>query len=322
MAAENGTVPGRRKRWRRRARRGGAILWRVWIEIGDDRVFALAAGVAYYTLLALFPAIGVFVSLYGLIADVSTVQQNLEDLAFILPSGGVELIAGQLERIASQPPKNLGLTFFAGLAVSLWSANAGVKAMFDALNVAYDEEERRSFIRLNLVSLLFTVCGIGFAVLALSVVVAVPIALRIVGLGPAAGTLIWVLRWPALYLATLLVLTLVYRYGPGGRREHWLNWGGIVAATVWLGGSMLFSWYVSHFANYGATYGPLGAVIGFLTWIWLSTVIFLIGAELNSEIERERERWDARAAAEAPSPAPGPTDDRPGPPAGRDSGTS
>ncbi|HEY9343892.1 MAG TPA: YihY/virulence factor BrkB family protein [Inquilinus sp.] len=287
MAAETRTTE---RRWKRRARRTGIVLWRVWGEIGEDRVFALAAGVAYYTLLALFPAIGVFVSLYGLVADVSTVQRNIEDLAVILPAGSLELIGGQLQRIASQPPKSLGLAFFAGLAISLWSANAGVKAMFDALNVAYDEEERRGFVRLNMVSLLFTVCAIGFAVLALAVVVAAPIALKYIGLGSDAGVLIRLLRWPALYLATIAALTLVYRYGPGGRREHWLNWGGIVAATIWIGGSMLFSWYVARFANYGATYGSLGAVIGFLTWIWLSTVIFLIGAELNSEIEREKDR--------------------------------
>ena len=294
MEAQEATEPAtgarkpRRRSWKRLARRCGVVLWRVWYEIGDDRVFALAAGVAYYTLLALFPAIGVFVSLYGLIADVSTVQQNIDDLAFILPSGGLEIIGGQLQRIASQPPKSLGIAFFAGLAISLWSANAGVKAMFDALNVAYDEEERRGFIRLNAVSLLFTVCAIVFATLAIGVVVAVPIVLNLVGLGSVAGLLVWILRWPALYLVTILALTLVYRYGPGGRREHWLNWGGIIAATIWLGGSMLFSWYVANFGNYGATYGSLGAVIGFLTWIWLSTVIFLIGAELNSEIERER----------------------------------
>jgi membrane protein len=291
MAGEQAAKPARgRRRWKRTARRCGIVLWRVWREIGDDRVFALAAGVAYYTLLALFPAIGVFVSLYGLVADISTVERNIADLAFILPSGGLEIIGGQLQRIASQPPKSLGIAFFAGIAISLWSANAGVKAMFDALNVAYDEEERRGFIRLNAVSLLFTLCAIVFAAVALAVVVAVPIVLNFVGLGSMAGTLVWILRWPALYAVTILALTLVYRYGPGGRREHWLNWGGIIAATIWLGGSMLFSWYVANFGNYGATYGSLGAVIGFLTWIWLSTVIFLVGAELNSEIEREIEQ--------------------------------
>lgn len=277
-----------RKPRTRPARRWLVLLWRVWHEIGDDRVFALAAGVAYYALLALFPAIGVFVSLYGLVADVSTVQQNITDLAFILPSAGLEIIGGQLQRIVSQPPESLSIVFFVGLAVSLWTANAGVKAMFDALNVAYDEEERRGFVRLNAVSLLFTVCAIVFACLALSAVVAVPTILDFFGLGSVAGTLIWILRWPALYLLAIVALTLVYRYGPGGRREHWLNWGGVIAATVWLGGSMLFSWYVANFGDYGATYGSLGAVIGLLTWIWLSTVIFLIGAELNAELERDR----------------------------------
>ncbi|WP_343715462.1 YihY/virulence factor BrkB family protein [Inquilinus sp.] len=268
------------------------ILYRVWTEIDDDRVFALAAGVAYYALLALFPAIGLIVSLYGFLADPATVERNIADLAFILPSGGMEVIGGQLHRLISQPPRALGLAFFASLALSLWSANAGMKALFDALNVVYDETEKRGFFRLNAISLLFTALALIFVVLALVGVVVVPVALSFVGLGSAAGVLIWLLRWPALLLLTIVGLSLLYRFGPSRRepRWQWINWGSALAAVVWIGGSMLFSWYVARFGSYDATYGSLGAVIGFLTWIWLSTVVFLIGAELNAEAEHQTAR--------------------------------
>ena len=268
------------------------ILWRVWAEIDDDRVFALAAGVAYYALLALFPAIGLIVSLYGLVADPAAVEQRVADLAFILPSGGMEVVGTQLHRIASQPQRALGLAFFASLVISLWSANAGMKALFDALNVVYDETEKRGFFRLNAVSLLFTALALIFVVVALVGVVAVPVVLNFVGLGSLTGTLVSLLRWPALLLLTMIGLSLLYRFGPSRRnpRWQWVSWGSAVAALAWLGGSMLFSWYVARFGNYNATYGSLGAVIGFLTWMWLSAVVFLIGAELNAEAEHQTER--------------------------------
>jgi membrane protein len=261
----------------------------------------LAAGVAYFALLALFPTIGVFVSLYGFVADLSTVEKNVRDLAFIMPSGGLEVISTQLHRIATQPRQSLGIAFFIGLAISLWSANAGMKAMFDALNVVYDEDEKRGFFRLNAISLLFTVAAIVFVILALVGVVAVPIVLNFVGLGSDTGTLVWVLRWPALFLLTIIGLSVIYRFGPSRRqaRWRWLSWGSAVAAIVWLGGSMLFSWYVANFASYDAMYGSLGAVIGFLTWIWLSTVVFLIGAELNAEMEHQTAR-DSTVGHEKP----------------------
>ncbi|WP_395678878.1 YihY/virulence factor BrkB family protein [Inquilinus sp.] len=268
------------------------ILWRVWTEIDDDRVFALAAGVAYYALLALFPAIGVIVSLYGFVADPASVERDIAELAFILPSGGMEVIGGQLHRLAGQPPQALGLAFLVSLAISLWSANAGVKALFDALNVVYDENEKRGFFRLNAISLLFTALAIIFVVLALVGVVIVPVVLGFIGLGSVAGTLVWLLRWPALLLLTVAGLSLLYRFGPSRReaRWQWISWGSAVAALVWIGGSMLFSWYVARFDSYGATYGSLGAVVGFLTWIWLSTVVFLVGAELNAEAEHQTAR--------------------------------
>lgn len=265
------------------------IMWRVYGEIDDDRILAVAAGVTFYGLLALFPAIGAFVSLYGLVADPATISEHLSALGGLLPGGALDVIGEQIKRITTGDETALGFAFFSGLAISMWSANAGMKAVFDALNVAYEEKEKRSFIILNLTSLAFTFAGIVFLVIALSGVVIVPVVLKYVGLGGAADWLIWIGRWPALLLVTVAALAFLYRYGPSRDRAKW-SWlapGSILAAAGWMIFSMLFSWYLSSFANYNETYGSLGAVIGFMTWMWLSVTIILIGAELNAETEHQ-----------------------------------
>ena len=265
------------------------IMWRVYGEIGDDRILAVAAGVTFYGLLALFPAIGALVALYGLVADPATIGEHLNILGGFLPGGAMEIISEQVKRITSNGETALGFAFFFGLAVSLWSANAGVKAVFDALNVAYEETEKRSFIVLNLTSLAFTVGGILFLLIAMGSVVVVPVVLKFFGLGGVADWLIWIGRWPALAAITVLALAVLYRYGPSRDRAQW-RWlapGGILAAIGWMAFSMLFSWYVGNFGNYNETYGSLGAAIGFMTWMWLSITIILVGAELNAETEHQ-----------------------------------
>jgi membrane protein len=265
------------------------VLWRTYEQIGKDRVLAVAAGVTFYALLALFPAIAALVSIYGLFADPMTIQEHLNALGGVMPGGATEIIGEQVSRIASQGGGALGFGFIAGLAVSLWSANAGMKAIFDALNVVYDEEEKRSFIQLNLQSLAFTLGAIFFLIAALIGIVVLPILLGYIGLGESAEWLIRIGRWPVLLLVVVLGLAVLYRYGPSRDKPEW-KWvtpGGVVAAVLWLVGSMLFSWYVTNFGSYNETYGSLGAVIGFMTWIWLSTTIVLLGAEINAEMEHQ-----------------------------------
>jgi membrane protein len=282
------------------------ILWRVYQEIGKDRIMAVAAGVTFYGLLALFPAIAAIVSLYGLFADPSTINQHLATVSGLLPGGAVDIITEQVKRIASKPSGSLGFAFFSGLAISLWSANAGMKAVFDALNVAYGEEEKRSFVMLNLQSLAFTFAMIAFLLLAVGAIVAIPVILKFFWFGKAIEWLISLLRWPILYLGVLFALACLYRYGPSRDKPQWrwVTWGGAIAGAVWLVGSMLFSWYVANFGNYDATYGSLGAVIGFMTWMWLSTTIVLIGAEINAEIEHQTAK-DTTEGAEQPLGARG-----------------
>jgi len=265
------------------------ILWRTYEEFGKDRITSVAAGVTYYALLAVFPAIAALVSIYGLFADPATIQEHLNAMSDMLPGGAIEVVGEQVKRISSQGNSALGFGFIFGLAVSLWSANAGMKAVFDALNIVNDEEEKRSFIRLNLTSLTFTLGAILFIIVALAGIVVLPILFRFVGLESSMETLLSILRWPILLIGITLGLSLIYRFGPSRDKAEW-RWvtpGGLVAAVLWIAVSMLFSWYVSNFGSYNETYGSLGAVIGFMTWIWLSSIVVLLGAEINAEMEHQ-----------------------------------
>jgi len=164
-----------------------------------------------------------------------------------------------------------------------------VKAVIDALNVAYEEREKRSFVKLNLMSLAFTTGGIAALLVMVGAVVAYPLALDHLGLAPESRFIISLVRWPLLFVILLLVLGVLYRFGPSRRaaRWEWLSVGTLVAALLWIAGSSALSWYLQNFGNYNATYGSLGAAIGLMMWMWMSAIIVLCGAELNSEIEHQ-----------------------------------
>ncbi len=272
---------------------------RVFHQISEDRVLAEAAGVTFYVLLAIFPALGALVSLYGLISDPKTIASQLSSVSGFLPQGGVQILHEQLQSLTSKPSKGLGLGALVGLLTSLWSANAGIKALFDALNVVYAEKEQRSFIRRTLLTLAFTLGGIVFLIIALAGVVVVPAVLAFIGFGSTASTLLNLARWPAMLVMLSFFLAAVYRYGPSRAqpRWRWVSWGGVGATLLWLLVSVAFSYYVSNFGNYNKTYGSLGAAIGFMTWIWLSASVVLIGAELNGEMEHQTAR-DSTVGAE------------------------
>jgi len=266
-----------------------SIARRTYAEIGRDRVLAVAAGVTFYALLALFPAVTAFVSLYGLVADRGAIVGHLAAIEGFLPGGATDILRDQIMRIAEGGETKLGFAFAFGLGLALWSANAGVKAIFDALNVAYGEEEKRGFVRLNLTSLTFTIAIIVFLLLAIGATAVAPMVLNFMPLGAAAGWVVAIGRWPALVAVLVLGLSMLYRFGPSRNEAKW-SWvspGALVASVGWLLGSLLFSWYVANFEDYNKTYGALGAVIGLLTWLWLSMTIVLVGAELNSETERQ-----------------------------------
>ena len=265
------------------------IAWRVYDGIQNDRVLLVAAGVTFYALLALFPATAALVSLYGLFADPSTIGEHLRLASGFLPEGALEVVGDQVKRIASQKG-TLGITFMGTLAFALWGANAGTKAIFDALNIIYKEREKRSFVGLTLQSLLFTLGAIALMLVALAGIVVVPVVLKLLGIPDASGpALLSLLRWPVLYLLILFALACLYRYGPSRTEPQWrwVTWGSAIAGAIWIGGSLLLSWYVANFGTYNATYGSLGAVIGFMVWMWLSTIVVLVGAEINAEMEHQ-----------------------------------
>ena len=278
-----------------------AILLRTFQQIDEDRLLATAAGVVFYGLLAIFPAVTALVSSYGLFADPSTIAANLQNLAVMLPDGAFAIVQDQIARVLSKGTGTLGVTFVFGLLMAIWSANAGMKAIFDALNVVYEEHETRSFLRLNLTSLAFTAAGLASILLMIGGVVAVPLALQRLGLGERGEWIVSLGRWPALFLFLLTALAILYRFGPSrtNARWQWISPGAVAATLLWLAGSALLSWYLSNFGNYTATYGSLGAAIGLMTWMWMSEIIVLCGAELNSEIDVATEGKPAGVSSEA-----------------------
>jgi membrane protein len=268
------------------------IFWRVLWSIPEDRILSTSGGVAFFALLAIFPAIAAVVSLYGLFADASTIGKHLSLLSGFFPAGVLELIAEQITLISRQGNQTLGTAFVLGLLIALGSANSGMTALFDALNVVYDEREKRSWVRFYATTLLFTLAGIVFVILAITGVVVLPMMLKFFGLATTTEWFLAILRWPVL-LGTLVVsLACIYRYGPSRRdaRWRWVTWGSICGALLWLVVSMLFSWYVATFDSYNKTYGSLGAGVGFMVWLWISAVIVLLGGELNAEMEHQTAR--------------------------------
>ncbi len=283
------------------------ILWRTYEQIFADRLMLIAAGVVFYAMLAVVPAITALVSMYGLFTKASTISAQLEFLSTVMPATSYALISDQVTRIAGNSDGKLTFAFGLGLGIALWSANAGIKAIFDALNIVYDEDEKRGIIKLNLVSLTFTAGAIVSLLLALGAVVVLPLVLAVVGFKAEsyAGALP-LLRWPALFLLMMLGLALLYRFGPSRRsaKWRWLTPGSVFAAVTSIAVSLAFSWYLSRFADYNATYGSLGAVIGLMMWMWISTLVVLVGAELNSEIEHQTAR-DSTVGTEKPLGARG-----------------
>lgn len=267
-----------------------SLLTCLYTRIGEHRVTSIAGGVTFFVLLALFPATAALVSIYGLFADTSVLSGQLAAMAGVLPQGAIDIIGEQLSRLIAQQTSALGLAFLLSVALSLWSANAGMKAVFDALNIIHDEQEKRGFFALNAISLAFTLSLILFFMVAVAAIVVLPAVLSAVGIGDSTrGMLIKIARWPLLFVAIALVLSLIYRFGPSCTEARWrpISAGSAAAALGWIVASMAFSWYAANFGNFNKTYGTLGAAIGFMTWNWIVTIVMLVGAEIDAECEHK-----------------------------------
>lgn len=268
------------------------IAFRVKDELSKDNIGIVASGVAFYAFLAIFPALAASISIYGLIADPADIQQQLATLSGILPEQAQEILDQQLGSIAAQPQAALGIGAIIGLLTAIWSAMAGVKTLIIALNIVYDEEEKRGFLKLNAVAFTLTIGIILFAILALSLIVALPALFGNLGLGENIQLWASILRWPLLALSAMIILTVLYRYGPSRSqpRWQWVSWGAVVATLLWIIGSALFSFYVSNFGNYNETYGAVGAIVILLLWFYITAYIVLLGGELNAEMEHQTAR--------------------------------
>lgn len=265
------------------------ILWRVKGQIKQDHLSIISAGVAFYAFLAIFPGLIALVTLYGLIADPAQIESQLGSLGSILPPEAADMIMGQLHDLVQADEQTLGMSALGAVALALWSASSGVRTLMEALNVAYNEDERRGFFSYYGTALLLTLGAVLGALTAMAVVVAVPAVLKFVGLGTALEGLIAYARWPIIAGGMLIGLAVMYRYGPSRNKPRWawVSPGAIVATLLWLLASALFSFYVTRFGNYNETYGAIGAVVILMLWFYITAYVCLIGAEVNSEIERQ-----------------------------------
>jgi membrane protein len=263
------------------------VALRVGARISEDRLLAVAAGVVFYALLALFPGVTALVSSYALFAKAATISDHLANLASFMPASAYSIVQEQVLRIVDAGSAGkLSVAFVIGLGLAIWSANAGMKALMDALNIAYEVKENRSFIVLNAVSLAFTIGALVALLLAIAAIIMLPVFLSYLPFEGTANILKW-LRWPALAVLLLLGLATLYRFGPDHEdaRWQWISPGATFAALAWLAGSVLLSWYLANFADYNKTYGSLGAAIGLMMWMWMTTIVVMMGAEINSVLD-------------------------------------
>lgn len=266
------------------------ILVRTKDEIKADRVGLMAAGLAFYAMLAIFPALIAAITVWGLLADPVTIQETITEMTAGLPQGAADLLSTQLERIAESSGTTLGWTLAAALAGALWSASSGTKGLMNAVNAAYNEPETRGFLQLRSIALALTIGAIFFGLLILGLIAVVPIGLKTLGLSTTAELVVTWGRWPILALALTVGLGVVYRYAPDRATPEWswLSVGAGAAVVIWLAASAGFGWYVNSFGSFTATYGSIAGVIVLMLWFFLTAFAILLGAELNAETEAQR----------------------------------
>ena len=265
------------------------ILKRVYGQISEDRVSSVAGGMTFFGLLALFPAITAFVSIFGLVADRSTITRLTGMMERFMPGEAATLIEDQINSILDAPSQSLSIALIISILAALYSAMGGAKSLIGGLNIAWFEQEKRGFLQLNLIALAFTLGAIALLGLMIAVIAVVPVVLGWFPLGELTETLVAWLRWPITFGVLLVALAAIYRWGPAKTDPawQWITPGALFAAVGLIVASLLFSWYAANFGSYNKTYGSLGAVVVLMMWLWIASIVVLIGAELNSEVERQ-----------------------------------
>jgi membrane protein len=265
------------------------VLLRVKDKFNDDNLSIVAAGVAFYLVLAVFPALAAAVSIYGLVSDPAQIDDQFASLAGILPEEARTVLVTELSRVTSQPGGALGLGALAGVALALWSARKGMDALIRSLNIIYGSSEGRSFLRRALLSLGLTLAGVIAFVSALALAAVWPALVNALPLPGSLHYTVEAIRWPLLAGIVALTVAALYRFGPDRNGPAWRNviWGALAATALWIFGSILLSLYIEHFGNYNKTYGSVGAVMVLLFWFYFSSFVILLGAELNAAVESQ-----------------------------------
>ena len=264
------------------------VLKRTLHEASDDRIPSVAAGITFFVLLAMFPAIAVVVSLYGMFADRASIETVIHAIGPFIPGGATVVLDTELHRLIVERPEKLSFGFAFGLLVALWSASGGVRALVEGLNVAFEARETRGYLRVAIDALLFTGSVILLTIGIIALAVIAPVILHRLPLLPELRIAFEILRLPLLYAICAALAGAIYRYGPNRARErtHLISWGSTAVALLWILATFAFAWYAQTFGSYDRVYGTLGAAVGVLTWIWLLLIILLTGAELDNEIEK------------------------------------
>jgi membrane protein len=265
------------------------VLRRSWQEVSHNNIFLVSGGVTYAMLLALSPGLAALVSIYGLLLDPNQIEKQVAAMSVMLPEQSRQLLADELHQLASASGGALGFAAIFGLLLALWSASRGMSGMITALDIAYEEEEHRSFLRFNALAIALTLCAIVGGFVAIALVVGLPALVQLLNLGAVAKWLLMVVEWPLLIMLVMAGLALMYRYAPDRDEAQW-RWvspGAIVATILWIIASVAFTVYVSNFGSYDKTYGSLGGAIIMLTWLYMSSFIVLFGAVINAQSERQ-----------------------------------
>ena len=274
------------------------ILWRAWAEVSDQNLFLIAGGVTYAVLLALFPGLAALVSLYGLAFDAAQIEKQVAALSGVLPAQTQELLSQQLHSLVEASSSALGFAAVVGLLLALWSASRGMSGLITAINIAYEEKERRSFLKFNLIAIGLTIGLVVGGILAIALIAVLPAAMQLVEIGSATKWLLLLVQWPLLIILVLAGLAVLYRFGPDRDKPQW-RWvtpGAIAATALWIVASVGFTVYVANFNSYDKTYGSLGGVVILLTWLYLSALMVLLGAVINAQSERQTRKDSTEGA--------------------------
>ncbi len=265
------------------------IALRVKDEIRMDNISIVSAGVAFYFFLAFIPAIAAIVSIYGLVVTPDQAEQQMKQLADSLPQEAYQLISSILNRAAGQTGSTLSWSLIFSTLISLWSSNRATTAVFEGMNIAYDEKENRSFIKKKALTLLFTVTGIVIGILSIAFIVGYPALINNFDLPEVLKSTLAFGRWLVLAAILFFILAITYKIAPfrSSPKFRWIVPGALLATILWIGGSMLFAVFIKNFGNFDRTYGSIAAVIILMLWFYLSGFIIIMGAEINSEIEHQ-----------------------------------